>query len=102
MLDERFEALIKRTFECDGQSELPKSTLRVAAQYWQDYIKPKYAGLLDDEGFDHTPYRVPLPGIKNQSKTKNLHEGFWFMEQYIPPSLHGTSMFLTEYHIGNK
>lgn len=102
MLDERFEALIKRTFECDKNSELPRSTLRVAAQYWQDYIKPKYAGPLDDEGFDHTPYRVPLPGVKNQSKMKNLHEGFWFMEQYMPPSPVYICRHLTEYYTGSK
>lgn len=94
MLDERFEALLKRVYLEDFGKEIPSSSLRVARQYWQDYIKPikpTYKGVFDEEEFEETPYQVPLPGLTNLPGTTNFNDGFWFMEQYVRRSPFDTS-----------
>lgn len=82
MLDERFEAMVTDVFERDVKTNLPQSTINSARQYWQDYIKPSFKGPLDDEGFQETPYRVPLPGVNNYSGP-HFHEGYWFLDKFV-------------------
>lgn len=91
MLDEQFEALLRRIYRDDFEKEIPHHALRVAKQYWQDYIKPTYKGVLDEEGFKETSYQVPLPGLTDLPRAKNFDHGIWFMEQYIRRSDFETS-----------
>lgn len=83
ILDERFQVLLRQIYQNDFDKEIPESTLRIATQYWQDYIKPTYKGPLDEEEFEATPYEVPLSGLTTLSETNNFKYGSWFMEQYI-------------------
>lgn len=83
MLDEQFEALLRRIYRDDFDKEIPQHALRAAKQYWQDYIKPTYKGVLHGEELKETPYQVPLPGLTDLPRAKDFDHGIWFMEQYI-------------------
>ncbi|KAJ5258405.1 hypothetical protein N7524_009961 [Penicillium chrysogenum] len=63
MLDERFDALIKRIIEKESNELLPQSTARAARKYWQDYIKPGYTGPLEDDEMCELGYWIPVPGV---------------------------------------
>ncbi|CAI7612588.1 unnamed protein product [Penicillium bialowiezense] len=75
ILDERFQVLLRQIYQNDFDKEIPESTLRIATQYWQDYIKPTYKGPLDEEEFEATPYEVPLSGLTTLSETNNFKYG---------------------------
>ncbi|KAJ5325285.1 Heat shock protein 70 family [Penicillium brevicompactum] len=80
MLDEQFEALLRRIYRDDFDKEIPQHALRAAKQYWQDYIKPTYKGVLHGEELKETPYQVPLPGLTDLPRAKDFDHGIWFME----------------------
>ncbi|CAG8063897.1 unnamed protein product [Penicillium nalgiovense] len=102
MLDERFDALIKRyveklnlyhqllailiqihiksIIEKESNEPLPQSTARAARKYWQDYIKPGYTGPLDDDELCELGYRIPVPGVSGIPNIE-LSEGHLYLDR---------------------
>ncbi|CAG7936187.1 unnamed protein product [Penicillium nalgiovense] len=102
MLDERFDALIKRyvgklnlyhqllailiqihikrIIEKESNEPLPQSTARAARKYWQDYIKPGYTGPLDDDELCELGYWIPVPGVSGIPNIE-LSEGHLYLDR---------------------
>ena len=81
MLDERFDVLIKDIIEEKSHQALPRTSAAAARKYWQDYIKPGYAGLLEDDEYDDPGYWVPIPGVSG-IKEVNLSDGYLYLDKY--------------------
>ncbi|KAJ5045253.1 hypothetical protein NUH16_002065 [Penicillium rubens] len=80
MLDERFDALIKRIIEKELNELLPQSTARAARKYWQDYIKPGYTGPLEDDEMCELGYWIPVPGVSGIPNLE-LSEGHLYIDR---------------------
>ncbi|CAG8890324.1 unnamed protein product [Penicillium egyptiacum] len=80
MLDERFDTLIKNIIEKQSHQQLPQSTARAARKYWQDYIKPGYAGPLDDDEMCELGYWIPVPGVTGIPNLE-LSEGHLYLDR---------------------
>ncbi|KAJ6050332.1 hypothetical protein N7499_010276 [Penicillium canescens] len=81
MLDERFDDLVKTIIEQKSAKGLPPVSARAARRYWQDYIKPKYAGPVGQDEFDDPGYWVSIPGVSGIREV-DLSEGHLYLEKY--------------------
>ncbi|KAJ5542738.1 hypothetical protein N7461_008741 [Penicillium sp. DV-2018c] len=79
MLDERFDALIKKHVENSSGQALPDGPARTARQYWQDYVKPSYSGPPDEDDFCEMGYWIPLPGVSGISNV-DQSKGYLYLE----------------------
>jgi hypothetical protein len=87
MLDERFDALIKDIIEQKSHQALPRATAAAARKYWQDYIKPGYAGPLEEDEYDDPGYWVPIPGVSD-IKEVELSDGHLYLDKYGQSTFH--------------
>lgn len=75
LLDERFEELLEQLFGQTAYMTMPQKTREVAMKYWQDHVKPRYVGRLEDDGFSDVDYFVPIPGASDNPDI-DLEGGF--------------------------
>lgn len=66
VLDERFERFLEELLGFQAFELLPERTKNAALRYWQDSIKPQYAGTDSEDGQEDVGWELPLPGIPDQ------------------------------------
>lgn len=94
ILDEKFDALIRKIIEKKSGTKLPEATAAAAMKYWQDYIKPAYTGPLEDDDYDDPGYWVPVPGVSG-IKEVELSQG----HLYLDKSVHSLLKICSPYEI---
>ncbi|KAI9367138.1 actin-like ATPase domain-containing protein [Aspergillus egyptiacus] len=78
LLDQRFEEILRERMGFENYKALSKKSKEDALKYWQDRVKPNFAGKFDDEegDFADVDYHIPVRGAKDDPEVKIEKEVF--------------------------
>ncbi|KAF4179419.1 hypothetical protein CNMCM7927_001862 [Aspergillus lentulus] len=77
LLDKRFESYLVGLFGEKTYQSVSHRTRETALNYWQDFVKPNFAGLSieDDDEYSEVDYSVPISGVGDKPEI-GLEGGF--------------------------
>ncbi|OJK00196.1 hypothetical protein ASPACDRAFT_51993 [Aspergillus aculeatus ATCC 16872] len=77
LLDESFERMLEERLGPTGYDALSDKAKDTALNYWQDRVKPNFAGKYDED-FDDVDYFIPVPGALDD-RLALVEDGFLYL-----------------------
>ncbi|RAH65714.1 Hsp70 family protein [Aspergillus aculeatinus CBS 121060] len=77
LLDESFERMLEERLGPTGYAALSDKAKDAALHYWQDRVKPNFAGKYDED-FEDVDYFIPVPGALDD-RLASIEDGFLYL-----------------------